>query len=170
MMISGILLHGICYDFFFVTGQIYTNNIAPANLRSQAQSMLVLFTLGFGMMIGAQCAAYIEGMATPEASIEMTDKATALSAEIDDLKEKLNSANESEVSAINQKINAKTQEKDEAAMQALKLKDWRTIWGIPCAFAAVVMILFTIVFKDDAKNNTEQPAEEESQADASESS
>lgn len=65
MMIAGVVLHGICYDFFFVTGQIYTDKIAPKAIRGQAQGMLVLFTLGLGMFIGAQVAGRIEAAGTP---------------------------------------------------------------------------------------------------------
>ena len=69
MIIGGIVLHGICYDFFFVTGQIYTDQIAPRHIRAQAQGMLVLFTLGVGMAIGANVApGRIEAMHTTEAS------------------------------------------------------------------------------------------------------
>ena len=44
----GILLHGICYDFFFVTGMIYTDKKAPPEVRSQAQSLVVMLTQGTG--------------------------------------------------------------------------------------------------------------------------
>ena len=56
MMFGGILLHGICYDFFFVTGQIYVDKTAPKEIRGSAQGFLVLVTLGLGMLIGAQVA------------------------------------------------------------------------------------------------------------------
>ncbi len=56
MIILGILLHGICYDFFFVTGQIYVDKKSTADIRGQAQGFLVFITYGVGMLIGAQVA------------------------------------------------------------------------------------------------------------------
>lgn len=57
MLFAGIALHGICYDFFFVTGFMYADREAPKALRGQAQSMLVFFTQGIGMYIGFKVAA-----------------------------------------------------------------------------------------------------------------
>ena len=54
MLYVGILLHGVCYDFFFVTGQIYVDKKSTAAVRGQAQGLLVLVTQGLGMLIGAQ--------------------------------------------------------------------------------------------------------------------
>jgi nucleoside transporter len=59
MVMGGIILHGICYDFFFVTGQIYVDKRASTKIRGQAQGFLVLLTQGVGMLIGAQAAGYI---------------------------------------------------------------------------------------------------------------
>jgi MFS family permease len=54
-----VILHGICYDFFFVTGQIYVDGKAGAKIRSQAQGFYVLITQGLGMLIGAQIASWL---------------------------------------------------------------------------------------------------------------
>jgi nucleoside transporter len=56
MILLGILLHGVCYDFFFVTGQIYVDKKSTAAIRGQAQGLLVFVTYGVGMLIGAQVA------------------------------------------------------------------------------------------------------------------
>jgi nucleoside transporter len=53
MLFLGIALHGICYDFFFVTGQIYVDKKAPIELRASAQGFITLVTYGVGMGIGS---------------------------------------------------------------------------------------------------------------------
>jgi nucleoside transporter len=52
MLVLGIVLHGICYDFFFVTGQLYTDRVAPKEIRTSAQALLGLLTYGAGMLVG----------------------------------------------------------------------------------------------------------------------
>jgi len=52
MLVLGIVLHGICYDFFFVTGQLYTDRVAPRDIRTSAQALVGLLTYGAGMLVG----------------------------------------------------------------------------------------------------------------------
>jgi nucleoside transporter len=59
MILAGIALHGICYDFFFVTGQIYVDKKSNDKIRGQAQGFLVLITYGVGMLVGAQIAGLV---------------------------------------------------------------------------------------------------------------
>jgi nucleoside transporter len=59
MLLIGIALHGICYDFFFVSGQIYTNSKAGEKYKSAAQGLITLATYGIGMLIGFEIAGKI---------------------------------------------------------------------------------------------------------------
>ncbi|MEI7253392.1 MFS transporter [Dickeya dadantii] len=54
LLYLGILLHGVCYDFFFVIGFIYTDRVAGDKVKGQAQSLIVMFTYGIGMLLGSQ--------------------------------------------------------------------------------------------------------------------
>ena len=98
MLYAGILLHGVCYDFFFVTGQIYVDRKAPADLRAAAQGFIAFATLGAGMFIGS----WFSG--------EIVDAFAV--------------ANGAEVLHI-----------------------WGTIWVLPAAGAAAVLILFALFFR-----------------------
>lgn len=59
MLIAGIALHGICFDFFFVSGQIYTDAKAGAKYKSAAQGLITLATYGVGQLIGFWAAGYV---------------------------------------------------------------------------------------------------------------
>jgi nucleoside transporter len=94
MLYAGILLHGICYDFFFVTGQIYVDRKAPPDLRAAAQGFIAFVTLGVGMFIGSW------------ASGRVVD-----------------------------------------AFRVGTGHDWHSIWLVPAAGAAVVLVLFALFFR-----------------------
>lgn len=64
MLIMGIALHGICYDFFFVAGQIYTDAKAGVKFKGAAQGLITLATYGIGMLIGYWVAGYVTDMYT----------------------------------------------------------------------------------------------------------
>ena len=149
MILVGILLHGICYDFFFVTGQIYTDRIAPRHLRGQAQGLLVLFTLGLGMFIGAQVAGKVEALYTTKESkafaiqiMDLQDQARAMESSIKDGKgdpdaaSRLTEIRESRIPALRK-----------SELQAI---DWRPLWGLPALFAGGVLLVFVLLFKQPA--------------------
>jgi nucleoside transporter len=95
MLYAGILLHGVCYDFFFVTGQIYTDRKAPKEIRASAQGFIALITYGVGLGIGSAFGGNIVDAFTKNG-----------------------------------------------------VKDWRMIWYIPAAFAALVALFFALTFRE----------------------
>ncbi|HRJ49775.1 MAG: MFS transporter [Phycisphaeraceae bacterium] len=70
MILMGVILHGICYDFFFVTGMIYVDKAAPPTIRGQAQGFLVLVTQGLGLGLGSKI---ISGLVTQYTTDGVTD-------------------------------------------------------------------------------------------------
>jgi nucleoside transporter len=142
MILIGILLHGICYDFFFVTGQIYTDQIAPKNLRGQAQGMLVLFTLGLGMLIGAQVAGRIELQHTTAEAKTFAATQGELGKQIDVL---------TKAGGSDDQIATLTAQKTEARKSELKAIEWKQLWGKPAIFAGIVMLIFVAVFRNPKK-------------------
>lgn len=108
MVIAGIILHGICYDFFFVTGFIYTDKKAGPAIRAQAQGFLVLVTQGLGMLIGAQVSGAIFNKVVVGGGSTL-------------------------------------------------MLNWQRFWIIPCVAAAIVSVIFFVLFRD----KVEEPAVEQ---------
>lgn len=101
LLLVGIALHGICYDFFFVSGQIYTNSKAGPAVKSAAQGLITLATYGVGMLVGFSVAGYI------------TEQYSAMAGH-----------------------------------------NWFNIWLFPAGFAAVVLVLFALLFKNEKLSAT----------------
>ncbi|EMI15342.1 nucleoside:H symporter [Rhodopirellula maiorica SM1] len=139
MIILGIVLHGICYDFFFVTGQIYTDKKAPESVRAQAQGLLVMLTLGLGMMIGAQVAGQVEGQHTTDESKQYGETVVALTKQIDDATKA--NVSESEIAVMQE-------EKAEARHSELAAIEWYALWMKPALFALAVLIGFVLLFHE----------------------
>ncbi|MEX0289561.1 MAG: MFS transporter [Flavobacteriaceae bacterium] len=97
MLVIGIALHGICYDFFFVSGQIYTDSKAGDKVKSAAQGLITLATYGIGMLIGFWVAGKI-----------------------------------SDTYLIGENTHS-----------------WQDIWIFPAVFAAVVFVVFALLFKNE---------------------
>jgi nucleoside transporter len=66
MLFAGIILHGVCFDFFFVTGQIYTDSKAEVKIQSSAQGLITMATYGVGMFIGTLLSGYVKDYYTVE--------------------------------------------------------------------------------------------------------
>ncbi len=72
MLYLAIVLHGVCYDFFFVTGQIYTDNKAGEKIKSSAQGLISLATYGIGMGIGSYLSGIVKDMFKTGNSVNWT--------------------------------------------------------------------------------------------------
>ena len=139
MMYAGIILHGICYDFLFVTGQIYTDMVARKEIRAQAQGMLVLFTLGLGMLIGARVAGVWEERNTPAESRALSAEVLELGTEVAQLEA---------TGADEERVRALREEQAEKIQRAQGLIDWRALWGLPAVLSAIVLALFLAIFRE----------------------
>ena len=111
----------------------------------------MLFTLGLGMLIGAQIAGVVEARYTPELAKSYAAAVAGKGAEIKDLEGRRSTVDPSEAARLDEQIRQLTAEKDELRRSELRALEWRPIWGLPAIFAAFVLVLFVIVFRERAR-------------------
>lgn len=136
MLFLAIALHGICYDFFFVTGFIYADKKAPTAVRSQVQSMLVFFTQGVGMYFGYQIA---------DAKMKAGVSGHA------PLAEAIASSGTGETLSFAQQLGrmfSVEPPKVDAGLLATAAEQWKSFWLLPAGMAAGIAALFFIAFWD----------------------
>ena len=159
MVLGGIVLHGVCYDFFFVTGQIYTDQIAPRQIRAQAQGLLLIFTLGLGMFIGAIVAGYVLKQHTTAESSAMASQMVAKSSELEQLRSRLAAASPAERATMESQAQQLEAEKNQLRQAELKAIEWKPLWAKPAIFAAVILALFVLLFKNKTALASDKKAE-----------
>ncbi len=146
MILGGILLHGICYDFFFVTGQVYVDKRAPATIRGQAQGLLVLATQGIGLGVGAQVFGYLVNSRKSADADALAAQAAALRAQHAAL-----------VEAAGGPTAEATAKWDQASSLLLQTYEWGTIWLVPCVMALAILVVFVAMFRRESPSATPGP-------------
>jgi len=136
MLFLAIALHGICYDFFFVTGFIYADKAAPVTVRNQVQSMLVFFTQGIGMYFGYQIA-----------DTKMTAQVGGHAALATALKEATIPQTLSFGQQLGQMFSVGLPKVNPNLLQTASTQ-WKTFWLLPAGMAAVVALIFFLLFWD----------------------
>jgi nucleoside transporter len=149
MILAGIILHGICYDFFFVTGQIYVDKKAPVSIRGQAQGFLVLVTQGIGLGLGAQITQRVVNHFRSPNADELTATANELRAQYEQLVQQAAESPGTSSDLLSKASDVWQQASD----LLLQTHDWQSIWTIAAETSAVIMVLFALLFWDKGKRN-----------------
>lgn len=137
MLLAAVLLHGVCYDFFFVTGFIYTDAKASVDVKGQAQSMLVFFTQGVGMFIGYWVAGHRFALVKPH---------------YDELNNVITAARPTETLSFGESLarmfSVSLPEGIDPELLSETMAAWKSFWLLPAGMAAAILVLFAVLFRD----------------------
>ena len=149
MLFGGIILHGICYDFFFVTGFMYTDRISSKDIKGQAQSMLVFFTQGIGMYFGYMVAfgkfgAVAKDYSALDTAIKTTRPEETLTF----------------IQSFGRMFSVDKLTVDPAIVSTT-MNAWKAFWIMPAMMAAAIAVLFFVGFWDKVKTEEVKAAKPE---------
>ncbi len=140
MLFLGIALHGICYDFFFVTGFMYADRVAPKEVRGQVQSLLVFLTQGVGMYFGYQVAFGRFGAGVTNYG---------------DLDTAISTARGEQVLSFGQQLarmfSVKMPDGVDAGLISDTMAQWKEFWMFPALMAGGIGVIFFLSFWDKTK-------------------
>ena len=152
MILLGVALHGICFDFFFVTGFMYTDKIAPKSIRTQAQSLLVFFTQGIGLYIGYYVAYHKETYGKVTESYEKLN--TAIS-------EEFPQGDLSVTEKLGQMFSKNDLSKIDSSVVSSAMDSWSAYWKFPAIMAGVIAVIFFVSFRDKVSMTSEEEGSED---------
>lgn len=136
MLFAGIALHGICYDFFFVTGFMYADKVAPKEIRGQVQSLLVFITQGLGMFFGYKVAFGKFGQVSQYETLDTAIKATQTAGDL----------------SFGQKMakmfSVNMPDSVDAELISSTMMQWKEFWILPAIMAGLIAVVFFISFWD----------------------
>ncbi len=158
MLLLAVALHGICYDFFFVTGFMYTDQKAPKAIRGQAQGLLVFLTQGVGMFFGYKIMGAGKFLGTSlgwtigeygeqvTKGTEFTDALTAARGEQEAV---------GFLESFTQMFSRSLPDGLDAGLLGETMAQWKNFWMFPSIMAAIIMAIFALTFWDKAKTEDE---------------
>lgn len=151
MFLLAVALHGICYDFFFVTGFMYTDQKAPKEIRGQAQALLVFLTQGVGMFFGYRIMAggNLFGIPLNLTFGEYGNQVASSSAYADAFAA---AKGEGEpltfFETFGQMFSRQLPETLGAENVSTTMGEWQNFWMSPAIMAAIVFVIFAALFWD----------------------
>jgi nucleoside transporter len=163
MLLLAVALHGVCYDFFFVTGFIYTDKKAPPEVRGQAQSLMVFLTQGVGMFFGYRVAF---GGTFPFTDIKLPNTAFGYGAAPEGhqpLLDHINNLRGAHSSSFTESLAGMFSkgypDGIDQNLVSRGMNDWQNYWYFPAGMAAIVLGIFALAFWDKVSTNGDQKPE-----------
>ncbi|MEM6978985.1 MAG: MFS transporter [Planctomycetota bacterium] len=156
MLLLAVAFHGICYDFFFVTGFMYTDQKAPPAIRGQAQGLLVFLTQGVGMFFG--CRIMAGGSLFDVIPLNLTfgdygsqvasgDYVSALTDARGDLPTR------TFLESFTQMFSRSLPESLDSQLLADTMLQWKVFWISPAIMAGLIFVLFALTFWDRSRGD-----------------